>query len=527
MREADAASSAIARESSSSVKGGSPVPQTPRRILPLHLAATLSLGLLQGCAIRIVPLADERDDAAVPPAMPPWDVPAPLRPDVLGFDAATLPDLPTTRDLGLPDAGALPGDRPIPGDRGIPNDGTPPGDGGTGRGSVDLLLVIDNSPTMAAAQTALMAELGRRVVWPLTRDRAVADVRIGIVSTDLGTGDTRVPGCTARGDHAVLNPRTYGENTGRQVIPPHPEDGWCVDRIRAATQLSVGPIDFRTLSCHANLGTGGCGVEQPLEAALRALTTEAAPGGPNAGFLRPEATLAILVLSDEDDGSVRDCRYHDGIGRCDDARDVFNQASTRWGAADLNLRFYDYAPGSAQDPTWPLDRYVDPARPTRGFLGLKPGHPERIVFGAITGVPFEFQRVPGQPLRYDWDTLLGPSAPGRPDDFAARDGSRAYVAHDMRSGSVSLRPRDRDPECPNRVLPGCRDPRAVRACSAPAQNFAWPARRLVEVARRFDESPLCDGGPCRNATLSSICTLANSDFFDRFAAQILRRAARP
>ena len=48
---------------------------------------------------------------------------------------------------------------------------------------------------------------------------------------------------------------------------------------------------------------------------------------------------------------------------------------------------YLYQSGSAQDPTWPLDRYIDVSDPSRGFLGLKPGHPEKVVFAAITGAP--------------------------------------------------------------------------------------------------------------------------------------------
>jgi len=277
-------------------------------------------------------------------------------------------------------------------------------------------------------------------------------------------------------------------------------------------------------TCHMSLGIGGCGIEQQLEATRRALLGPRSLGARNEGFLRPEATLAILMLTDEEDGSVRDCRYAEAVGPCSDAVDVFDVASTRWGSSDLNLRFYDYAPGSAQDPTWPPERYVDPARPTRGLLALKPGHPERIVFGAITGVPVAVPRTAGGLT--DWDALLGAPAAGRPDDFIARDASLAYRNPMAPGGEVSMRQRDRDPLCSTRMIPACRNAAVAPtpACTPAEQPYAWRARRIAEVARRFDESSLCNGAPCRNGMVASICSPEDRAPFTQFAAMVGRRA---
>lgn len=38
-----------------------------------------------------------------------------------------------------------------------------------------------------------------------------------------------------------------------------------------------------------------------------------------------------------------------------------------------------------------------------------------------------------------------------------------------------------------------------------AQSMAFPSRRVVELARRFDEYPACNGQPCRNGLVASIC----------------------
>jgi hypothetical protein len=51
------------------------------------------------------------------------------------------------------------------------------------------------------------------------------------------------------------------------------------------------------------LGTTGCGFEAPLESMKRALDGSRPE---NAGFIRPSADLAIVVLTDEDDCSVKD-----------------------------------------------------------------------------------------------------------------------------------------------------------------------------------------------------------------------------
>jgi hypothetical protein len=56
---------------------------------------------------------------------------------------------------------------------------------------------------------------------------------------------------------------------------------------------------FKTM---ARAGAGGCGFEQHLQAVQRALD----PGNPaNGGFLRPDAYLAVVIITDEDDCSLR------------------------------------------------------------------------------------------------------------------------------------------------------------------------------------------------------------------------------
>src|SRR5581483_5128873 len=116
--------------------------------------------------------------------------------------------------------------------------------------------------------------------------------------------------------------------------------------------------------CNAFLAIQGCGLEAQLESAYRALVihnprAEAGNRDPNAGFVRDDAVLGIVMLTDEEDGSVRDCRYaeRDASGRprpCNDALSVYDVTSPAWSSSDLNLRFYMYQPGGPQDPNWTL-----------------------------------------------------------------------------------------------------------------------------------------------------------------------------
>ena len=192
---------------------------------------------------------------------------------------------------------------------------------------------------------------------------------------------------------------------------------------------------------------------------------------------------------------------------CTDAVSVYDIMSPDWSSNDLNLRFYTYTPGSRQDPTWPVDRYVDPTRPSRGFTSLKPGHPERVIFTAITGVPLE---LPRRGASVDWDALLG----------ARADGSDGYVGMSA-EGPVSMRQRNADPRCAARVVPACYREGTTFAgsCDPTAQYFAWPSRRVAQVARRFDEA-------WGNGSVSSICRNDYGDALrgvvDRLQIQLCR-----
>ncbi len=412
--------------------------------------------------------------------------------------------------------------------------------------ALDVLLVVDNSNSMRENQTNLLAQFQTMLATltsppcvspanttPHTCDPAdpedtpqytgFGSIHVGVVSTDLGTPGSSVPGCANSdlGDDGRLNPIRYGQAMSHHEpwngAPPtfgRPADCTDPNQFPAFISYTSGTTNVgqftHDFQCNAGLFVNGCALESPLEAAYRALIVHDArsvPGNtsPNAGFLRDEALLSIIVITDEEDGSVRDCRFARGAPcEGDGAIDVYNTASTAWSAYELNLRFYMYQPCGPQDPTWRLERYIDPGNPGAGFLSLKPGHPEWVMFSAIAGVPLEIPMLSSREI--DWDALLGRPGANR-EDFCQRDTSRLGTVMSA-EGPISMRPATPDPNCSQRTIPACRREGTTynpSACTTDAQNFAWPARRIVEVARRFDQSPLCHGQPCHNGGIVSVC----------------------
>ncbi len=445
---------------------------------------------------------------------------------------------------GVPvDGSAVPQDTGNPRDVVISQDSGAPVDAGPPAGDgVDLLFVIDNSNSMRDNQTqigrqidALLTTLVSPPTDPATGRPVYPPVRqmhVGVVSSDLGTPGSVVPSCANSdvGDDGLLNPIRQGQAIRTHqpwtTAPPGVRPARCTQNptqypsFLTFEAASTSPAEFvEDYVCNAYLSIGGCGLEQPLEAAYRALVVRnarAQPGNndPNAGFVRDRAVLAIVVVSDEEDGSVRDCRYQepgDPDGDCRPPRGeglgVYDIQSSDWAGFDLNQRFYLYTPGGPQDPTWNLNRYLDPARPARGFTSLKPGRPELVVFGGILGVPIN---LPTRGEGVDWGALLGNNP----------DGSDGLTAMSP-EGPVSMRQRNMDPACSQRVVPGCRregtryDP-TNPPCDLQAQYYAWPSRRIAQVARRFAER-------YDNGVVGSICRTSYADTLTQLARSIQRR----
>lgn len=127
----------------------------------------------------------------------------------------------------------------------------------TGAGKLDILFVVDDSCSMADEQASLASNFASFIAAAQARS---VDFRLGVTTTDLFT----VSGLL-QGSPKVLTPATPGL--------------------------------AQAFASNVQVGTGGAGIERPFEAATRAVTEPLASGG-NAGFLRSDAALAVVIVTD-------------------------------------------------------------------------------------------------------------------------------------------------------------------------------------------------------------------------------------
>jgi hypothetical protein len=325
-----------------------------------------------------------------------------------GADAAPHPG-----NSGPDGAVGDPTDSAVPGDAGEPgadaDTANPDGDAGVciSREKLDVLFVVDNSVSMTEEQATLVASLTKLVQQLTTGDldgdgqsdmEPVTDLHLGVVSTDMGAdGTPGVPSCgnnAAWGDDGRLISASRDPSCNGFALSGASYQAYVPGGTQTPDQLAS---DF---GCLVSLGKDGCGFEQPLEAMYKALAPQAvkfAKGTKghgdleNSGFLREDAKLVVIIVSDEDDCSITE----QGI-------DLFIPSSTapqvllaNGKPIGLNMRCV-YREG-AGDVSWaeergllqPVSRYID------GLKALKPGRPDAIVFGAIVGIPLA---VDGDPL---------------------------------------------------------------------------------------------------------------------------------
>jgi hypothetical protein len=179
-------------------------------------------------------------------------------------------------------------------------------------GKVDLLFVIDDSGSMAEEQRMLagafpqlLTALFAPPIDPGTGAPAyppAEDLHVGVISSDMGVGGFVVPTCS-------------GNDDGRLQHEPGAGVSGCAASYPAfLTASPPGTPAAHDFECIATLGTDGCGFEQPLGALHKALAVHMAPSGPDAAFLRADAALAVVVLTDENDCSTDDSSLFDPAG---------------------------------------------------------------------------------------------------------------------------------------------------------------------------------------------------------------------
>lgn len=164
---------------------------------------------------------------------------------------------------------------------------------------VDYLFIIDNSASMLLYQRQLVESFSIFIEGVEQTQASLESVHLGVVTTDTYSGnvDNPEPSCLALGG---LITKTEGHNSSEAQCGPYAEGHpYMTER----DDLDV------TFPCAAQVGTTGNNEEQPLGALTGAIVDLDQPGQCNDGFIRDDALLVVVIVSDEDDPGPVDFRY--------------------------------------------------------------------------------------------------------------------------------------------------------------------------------------------------------------------------
>ncbi len=202
---------------------------------------------------------------------------------------------------------------------------------------VDILWVVDNSTSMAAKQNRLKANF-QGFIDQLTQANEAIDYHIGVVTTDTVSGDQS----GKLQNRAGLSHPWVGEDTC----------GAGCDQVTAFQE-------------NASVGESGSGDEKPLLAAEMALTPPLSTVGQNAGFLRADATLFIIVLTDEDDHSCAPISgYVDGQPDPVVGTEACEPGQETWGSTEYFARLFSGLKGPSNSALVTFGAIVAPAPAT-------------------------------------------------------------------------------------------------------------------------------------------------------------------
>ena len=167
---------------------------------------------------------------------------------------------------------------------------------------MDLVFVVDNSGSMSEEQSNLAANFPKFISLLdnfVTSAGAQLDYRVAITTTGRDL--------------------SYSVITPGNILPPIP-----INEIGQNGAFQTGaqcnfpsgrrwlqrtdPSAANIFSCVAQVGTDGPSLEMPLYA-LELAFNERVKDGTNAGFLREDALLAVVILTDEDDCSRKDNNF--------------------------------------------------------------------------------------------------------------------------------------------------------------------------------------------------------------------------
>lgn len=269
---------------------------------------------------------------------------------------------------------------------------------------VDILFLIDDSPSMADKQANLAANFPQFIKVLETIQGGLPNVHIAVVTSDMGTkgangttggsiGTLGQGGCASTGKNG--NMQLYSASTdvmgGQFINDTANPDG-------SRTKNYSGDLSAVFAKMATGAGAGGCGFEQHLEAVKQALTAGTHPA--NDGFLRADAYLAVIIIADEDDCSLQDpglltSNESGALGALQSFRCTqFGILCDDGGVTDAAMKVV-----GTKGRCHPNDqsKYLTKVNDYVTFLkGLKPADPTKVIVAGIMGTtdPFAVEMRP-------------------------------------------------------------------------------------------------------------------------------------
>ncbi|MEM6295355.1 MAG: hypothetical protein AAGA54_29045 [Myxococcota bacterium] len=165
-------------------------------------------------------------------------------------------------------------------------DATPPEKGCS---KIDFVFVVDNSLSMEDDQANLVANFPALIEGIESTLDEVDDYHVGVVATDAYGWNSAE--CKFMGG---LVTQTGGDASSNAVCGPFAE---------GHNYMTEQDDLAETFACAARMGVGGFGAEAPMDALRAAIGGNLAGAGQcNEGFIRDDALLVAVVITDEWDG---------------------------------------------------------------------------------------------------------------------------------------------------------------------------------------------------------------------------------
>lgn len=156
---------------------------------------------------------------------------------------------------------------------------------------IDFLFVVDNSQSMATKQKNLAASVPKFVETLVSELEHDVDYHLGVVTTDAYQGNPEE--CRKLG---ALVTSTAGRESSAKACGPYGPGRSYMTREDAVEE---------SFPCAARPGIDGDGMERVIDSLRGALDPEMQKAGAcNEGFLRKDAILVTVIISDEDDGAI-------------------------------------------------------------------------------------------------------------------------------------------------------------------------------------------------------------------------------